>query len=165
MLEKAAKQKGQHMFSFFRQKKQNDVRDCIQRILNRTAPKIQVLQELRVEPRYSRSVAIVLVPWEDEPLVDQATYALVQDLSDYGARIIVQQPIRMPELLCCFALDEIRYLLGTVRQARPLGGGFWQCGISFHETVVASEYFRLEEMQSLFDGLNPVESDCETATA
>ena len=154
------------MFSFFRQKKQNEVRGCIQWILNRTTPNVQVLQELRVEPRYNRSIAIVLVPWDEEPLVDNATYAVVQDLSDYGARIIVQQPIPTTELLCCFVLEEVRYLLGTVRQARPLGGGFLQCGIQFDETIAKSDHLCFQELQTLFDGLNPVEeSACESATA
>jgi hypothetical protein len=143
------------MFSFFRQKKQNDVRDCIQRILNRTAPRTQVLQDLRVEPRYQRSVAIVLIPWNEEPLVDQAAFALVQDLSDYGARMIAQQPIEASEYVCCFALDEMRYLRGEVRRARPLGGGFWQCGINFLETIMPGEHLQLEELQPMYDSLSP----------
>lgn len=145
------------MFSFFRQKKQNDLRDCIQRILNRSAPRMRTSEELRLEPRYSRSVAIVLIPWDDEPLVEHASYALVQNLSDRGARIIAQKPILVPELLCCFAVENVRFLRGTVRQAGPLGGGFWQCGIKFNETVSAADHCRLEELQPLFDGLNPTE--------
>ena len=145
------------MFSFFRQKKQNDIRDCVQRILNRSAPRMQTSEDLRLEPRYSRSVAIVLIPWDGEPLVEHASYALVQDLSDRGARIIAQKPILVPELVCCFAVDNIRFLRGAVRQARPLGGGFWQCGISFQETVLATDYYRLEDLQPLFDSLNPSE--------
>jgi hypothetical protein len=145
------------MFSFFRQKKQNDVRDCVQRILNRSAPRMQSSEELRLEPRYSRSVAIVLIPWDTEPFIEHASYALVQDLSDRGARIIAQKPILVPELLCCFAVDEIRFLRGSVRRARPLGGGFWQCGIKFQETVLSTDFCRFEELQPLFDSLNPTE--------
>jgi hypothetical protein len=153
------------MFSFFRQKKQNELRDCIQRILNRSAPRMPTSGDLRREPRYKRSVAIVLIPWDEEPLVEHASYALVQDLSDRGARIIAQKPILVPELLCCFAVDNIRFLRGTVRQARPLGGGFWQCGINFHETILATDHCRLDELQPLFDGLNPTEDALSATTA
>ena len=141
------------MFSFFGQKKQNEVRDCVQRILNRSRPTRQGVDELRLEPRYSRSVAVVLVPWDSEPLVEHASYGLVQDLSDYGARIIAQRPILVPQLLCCFAVDGDQLLLGNVRRAGPLGGGFWQCGIKFMETIPPVAHFRLEELQPLLDGL------------
>jgi hypothetical protein len=154
------------MFSFLRQKKQNEVRDSIQRILNLSASRVQVTNEVRLEPRYSRSVAVILIPWDSEPLVEHATFALVQDLSDYGARIVAQQPILVPRLLCCFAVDQLRFLLGEVRQAAPLGGGFWQCGISFRETIHIAEHLRLEQLQPMFDGLNPnEEAALDTAEA
>ena len=143
------------MFSFFRQKKQNEVRDCIQRILNRSRPKRHVTPDLRLEPRYSRSVAVILIPWDVEPLVEHSTYALVQDLSDRGARIIAQKPILVSQLLCCFATDSVRFLLGTVRQAGPIGGGFWQCGIKFHELISIGDHPRLQQLLPLLNGLNP----------
>jgi hypothetical protein len=146
------------MFSFFRQKKQNELRACVQGILNRSAPRLRTSGDLRLEPRYSRSVAIVLIPWDEEPLVEHASYALVHDLSDRGARIIAQKPILVPELLCCFAVDNTRMLRGsTVGQARPLGGGFWQCGVKFQEVILDTDYLQLEELQPLFEGLNPTE--------
>src|SRR4029079_5617042 len=142
------------MFSFFRQKQQNEVRDCVQRILNRSRPKRDGTPELRLEPRYSRSVAVILVPWDEEPLVEHAAYALVQNLSDPRARIIVQKPILVPRLLCCFALDDVRFLLGTVQQASALGGGFWQCGIRFSETIALGDHPSLERLQPLWEGLD-----------
>jgi len=141
------------MFSFFGQKKQNKVRDSIQRILNRSKPTRKSAHEHRLEPRYCRSVAVVLVPWDSEPLVDHASYGLVQDMSDYGARIIAQRPILVPQLLCCFAIEGAQLPLGSVRRAVPIGGGFWQCGIKFTETIPPTAHFRLDELQSLMDGL------------
>jgi hypothetical protein len=141
------------MFSFFGQKKQNEVRDCVQRILNRSRPARQSAHEHRLEPRYCRSVAVVLVPWDSEPLVEHASYGLVQDMSDYGARIIAQRPILVPQLLCCFAVEGVQLLLGGVRRAGPLGGGFWQCGIKFAETIQPAAHFRLDELQPMMDGL------------
>ena len=85
------------MFSFFNQKKQNEVRDCLQRILNRSKPTRETLDEHRLEHRYSRSVAVVLVPWDSEPLLDHASYGLVQDMSDFGAGIIAQRPMVTPQ--------------------------------------------------------------------
>jgi hypothetical protein len=149
------------MFSFFRQKQQNEVRDCIQRILNRSRPKRQAVPDLRLEPRYSRSVAIILIPWDDEPLVDHAAYALVQNLSDRGARIIAQKPILVERLLCCFALDGVRFLSGTVRQAAALGGGFWQCGITFNEAIALGDHPILERLQPLWEGLAAARAEHE----
>jgi hypothetical protein len=141
------------MFSFFGQKKQNEVRDCIQRILNRSKPTRQTVDEHRLEPRYCRSVAVVLVPWDSEPLLEHASYGLVQDMSDFGARIIAQRPILVPHLLCCFAVEGFQLLLGNVRRADPIGGGFWQCGIKFMETIQPKAHLRLDELQSMMDGL------------
>jgi hypothetical protein len=40
-----------------------------------------------------------------------------------------------------------------VRRAGPLGGGFWQCGLKFTETVAPPAHFRLDALQAMLDGL------------
>jgi hypothetical protein len=146
------------MFSFFRQKKQNEVRDCVQRILNRSAPNPSEFEDLRLDPRYDRSVPVILIPWDREPLVEHACYALVQNLSDFGARLIAQKPILVEELLCCFAVDDVQFLLATVQRSKPLGGGFWECGIRFSESITPAAHLRLDDLQPFVEGLS-TESD------
>jgi hypothetical protein len=151
------------MFAFLRQKRQNEVRACIHGILNNSVPRRTNPVDQRVEPRYNRSVAVIQIPWDGEPLIDHAVYGLVQNLSDRGARIIAQKPILVDQVLCAFAVDQVRFLLGSVRQASPLGGGFWQCGVKFTDLINGSDHPSLEELNSLYAGLSPHAPAGETA--
>ena len=145
------------MFSFTRRKKQTDVREYLQRVLNRTTP-VVTAPDGRAEGRYSRSMAVIIVPWADGPALRESTFGLVQNLSDRGAGVVTNRNVQAAELLCGFWMDELQLVLGEVRSTTAIGGGHWLLGVEFNEMISWTKCPELDPLRILAEGLLPPES-------
>jgi hypothetical protein len=152
------------MFSFTKRRKQTEVREYLQRLLNRTTPVVAQPDE-RAEDRYSRSIAVIVVPWTDGPVLRESTFALVHNLSDRGAGIVTDQNRQVDQVLCGFWVDGLQFVLAKVRSKTPVGGGYWLVGVEFSELVTLAECPDLEPLCILAAGLMPPQEVTTSALA
>jgi hypothetical protein len=143
------------MFSFSRQKRENQLRSFLARAIDLTNPQLAPTDgETRVFDRYNRTIPVLVTPWErGGPVIGESASAVTKDLSSQGVSVILQQPYRCVDVVVSFWLPESphiassngpTFVLGEVRQNAQIGGGYWQLGISFAELLQVSDRRELE---------------------
>jgi hypothetical protein len=142
---------------FDTQKRLNEVRCFVRRLVDLTSPNLPPLEgESRLDDRSNRVVPAVVSPWEHgRPIVNEVTYGLTKDLSDRGLSVVLHQPFRSPQAVVGLWLEGPQFALGDVRQNVPLGGGFWQLGVELVDLLDPAEWPDVQSLVSLAAHLVP----------
>ena len=142
------------MLSIFNRKNLVELVSCVNRICDLTAPNRPRSEESRAETRYSRSIPIVVGPFEhDDDAANGLFVGLTRDLSDHGIGIVVDREIETEELFVAFWFGEEEtqepwFFRGRVKTQRRTGMGLWSVGIEFEEFMNRS---RRKQIAPLFD--------------
>jgi len=153
-------------FSFKERNKQIELRNCLRRIVDITSPNLPPLEgDARSDNRYNRTIPVLLAPWEDDgPVVDESATALTKDFSELGIALVLHQPFRAEQVVIAFRLSSeprlevgstLYFVLGSVRQNAPIGGGFWQLGIMLTDLLNRADLPQLEPLVSITSDLVP----------
>lgn len=146
------------MYSFSQRKRQLEVADVVQRIINQTTPGwAPTPDESRSERRSNRVIPILLARWDaDKGRPIEPMYALTKDLSGSGLALIVNRPFPAGAVLVGIRHEgEARFVSGTVCHTVPLGGGFWHIGVELAEILFPADYRALSLLEPLIDELEP----------
>lgn len=141
------------VFSFLgSRKKAVDLSGYMRRICDLTVPDWRnAVDDVRKEPRYSRTLPVLVCPWiANRPSVDAAIFAVTKEVSDRGVSILSCAPME-GEFVVAFSLPAASgsdpwFFLGTAKRSTAVGGGFWATGIELLEFANAT---RLRELQTL----------------
>ncbi len=140
-----------------KKERQRDAKVLLNQIARMTDSELTPVQEeSRQHIRKSRVFPVLLTPWETgDPAVADSVYGLTKDVSDRGLALVLQSPYRIEQALiglvipspddpdsCC----KLHFVLGTVRQNVPLGGGYWQLGIELDELLQMDDHPSLEQL-------------------
>ena len=143
------------MFWFKKARNAADFRPYMRRIADLTIPNLaRVATEHRVENRYNRTFTVLIWPWlAGEGVTAAGWRGFTKDISDYGAGLVVTQPILTDEVLVAFFLErsimeEPWFFLGSVTRNDDIGGGFWIAGVEWLEFM--NEH-RLREVAGLVE--------------
>ena len=98
------------MYSFKKQKKQNEVHGFLRRLIDTSSPNLNRLDgDDRWQGRCNRTFPVLLVPFEDKlPVPADAVFALTKNLSSQGAAFVLQHPLRAKNLLIVFSVESSR---------------------------------------------------------
>ena len=138
------------MFSFTRQRRENQLRGFLARVLDLTNPKLSPpAGETRVFDRHNRTIPVLVAPWENGgPVIGESANAVTKDISNQGLSVILPQPYRCTDVIVGFWLPKSphvaaasgpTFVMGEVRQNVQIGGGYWQLGISFTRLLDVSD--------------------------
>ena len=140
-----------------KKERQRDAKVLLSQIAGMTDSELTPVQEdSRQHVRKSRVFPVLLTPWEDGgPTVADSVYALTKDVSGQGLALVLQSPYRIEQAViglvipspgdpnaCC----KLHFVLGTVRQNVPLGGGYWQLGFELNELLQMDDHPSLEQL-------------------
>lgn len=142
----------------FRRKKQPDLFRMIRRFIDRSSPVLPPSSgESRWEDRSNRTIPVLLAPRDGESVCsDEATFAITKNLSDHGLALVLPHPFRAESVVIGFwHADAPYFVLGSVRQNVPLGGGFWQVGLELHQMLTMADHPDLMPLASLAGRLDP----------
>lgn len=150
------------MFAFDNRKRLCEVRRFVRQLVDLTSPNVSPLEgEARTENRSNRALPALLVPWEnDQPVVDESTYAITKDFSDRGLALVLPQPFKSVLVVVGLWLDSPRFALAEVRQNVPLGGGFWQIGVELTRLLDSTESPQVQPLLPLAARLVPRAKPC-----
>lgn len=146
------------MFSFDQRKNQMEVHRVIRRVMDTSSPNLPPsVGEARWESRSNRTIPVLLTPFEEGVAVPtRSVFAVTKDLSSQGVAAIVDRPPDYESILVGMLVDgEPVFARAAVRQAAPLGGGFWQLGIELIELATADNCGRLEDVARIAHYLDP----------
>lgn len=146
------------MFSFDRRKNQMEVHRVIRRVMDTSSPNLPPsVGDARWESRSNRTIPILLTPFEGGvALPTRSVFAVTKDLSSQGVAAIVDRPPDYESILVGILVDgEAVFARAAVRQAAPLGGGFWQLGIELIELATTENCGRLDELARVAQFLDP----------
>jgi len=150
------------MFSFDTRKRLCEVRSFVRQVVDLTTPGLPPDSgEFRADGRSNRALPVLLTPWEDDqPVVEESTYAITKDLSDRGLSLVLQQPLKSVHVVAGLWLESPRFALAEVRQNSPLGGGFWQLGLELVQLLDAAEFPQVQSLIPLAGWLAPRVKAC-----
>jgi len=150
------------MFTFGSRKRLCEVRRFVRHLVDLTSPNLPPLEgESRTEDRSNRALPALLVPWEnDQPVVDESTYAITKDFSDRGVALVLHQPFKSVLVVVGLWLESPRFALAEVRQNVPLGGGFWQIGVELIELLDSTQSPQVQSLLPLAAQLVPRAKPC-----
>jgi hypothetical protein len=139
------------MLLFELSRRQMVVRSFLRRLLDVTCPTLPPLEgERRNSERISRVLPIILMPWENgKPVVDEAAFAITKDFGDCSVAIVLQQPFRADKVVLGIWLEGPNYLQGVIEQNSPIGGGFWQLGITLERVLPVGDYPVLDKLSPM----------------
>lgn len=147
------------MYSFKKQKKQNEVHGFLRRLIDTSSPNLNRLDgDDRWQGRCNRTFPVLLVPFEDKvPVVADAVFALTKNLSSQGAALVLHHPFRSNEkILIVFSVESsLTYIAAELRQMTPVGGGYWQVGVELREILSPDTIKHVDQLESLTDNLVP----------
>jgi hypothetical protein len=126
------------MLWFQSRDKQAELHRVIRRLINASTPNRAPSQgESRWESRSNRTIPVLLVPYDDNVLsTGELAYALSKNMSTRGLALVLHQPLRAEQVVVgIWSNQQAHFVLATVRQSGPLGGGFWQIGLEAKELL------------------------------
>ena len=146
------------MYSFKKQKKQNDVHGFLRRLIDTSSPNLNRLDgDDRWQGRCNRTFPVLLVPFEDKtPVAADAVYALTKNLSSQGAALVLHHPFRAKKFLIVFSVESsLTYIAAELKQITPVGGGYWQLGVELREILSPGKIKHVDQLEPLTDNLVP----------
>jgi hypothetical protein len=145
------------MVFFELNRRQVVIQTFLRRLLDVTCPAVPPLEgERRRRERIQRVIPVLLLPWErNRPMVEEVSSALTKDFGDCSVAVVLNQPFRSEEAVVGIWLEGPNYLQGVVEQNSPMGGGFWQIGITFERMLPVGDYPELDRLHSLASRLVP----------
>lgn len=146
------------MFSFKKRNTQMEVHRVVRRVMDTSSPNRPPSEgDERWESRSNRTIPILLTPFEDGvALPTRSVFAVTKDLSSQGVAVIADHRPDYEAILVGILVDgEPVFARAAVRQAHPLGGGFWQLGIELLELATLETCGRLDDVARIARYLNP----------
>ncbi len=139
------------MLLFELSRRQMVVKSFLRRLLDVTCPALPPLEgERRSSERIPRVLPVILMPWEKgKPVVEEATFAITKDFGDCSVALVLPQPFRAEDAVVGIWLEGPNYLHGVVQQNSPIGGGFWQLGITLERLLPLGDYPLLEKLNPM----------------
>ena len=144
------------MFSFGQRAKAIEVHRIMRRLIDVSGAKV-CLHEGRSEDRALRMIPVIVAAYErGSPALGELTRGLTKDLSSQGLGVVADQPFHAEAIVVAFSISQKPvFILGQVRQARPLGGGYWQLGLHLTEVALPADHPALETILPLVEHLEP----------
>lgn len=152
------------MFSFSERAKVVESQKLLRRIMDASSLNLFHEGSSRGETRSNRTIPVLLLPYEDGRVVLQkAVYAVSKDLSSQGIALILSEPLHAERVVVGLLVDDRpRFLLGEVRQASAVGGGFWQVGVATTDVFEPTGCDSLSALGLLTDALRPTAGSCRS---
>jgi hypothetical protein len=139
------------MFKVFKKPEVADFTPIMRRLVDVTTPNVSMVEEMRMERRYNRTLPVMVAPSvKGRPDGNALSHAVSHDFSDRGLAIISSTPLSGEEFFVSVwpmskAFDEPLHLKCALCSCHPISTVFWSCGFSVLEimnlhqrTVVAS---------------------------
>ena len=135
------------MYLFAKRNRSAELFPYVRRICDLTTPNLPQVDSVgRSENRLNRAIPTLLCPWErNRPVADESSICLTCDMSDRGARLMLNQPIDVEEIVLGYWIQDVDmpepwFFLADVRRCQPAGGGFWSLGVEL--TYPAHDRYR-----------------------
>jgi hypothetical protein len=133
----------------------------LHRLVDTTMSLVLEADDQRSDPRTPRCMPVLLCPFDGEPRIEHASYAMTQNISSTGMALWTRAPLDGECVLVGFWFDGRALLLSCkVRRQQPVGGGFWYVGLEAEAIVPADNRAALAPLLALAENLVP-----ETAAA
>ncbi len=144
------------MYSFDKRKDQLDVHKFMRRIIDTSTPVPSAVDQ-RWEGRSLRAMPVLICPVQDgTPIVDEATFALTENLSSDGVSIVLPSELAAYRVVVGFWVESrVELVLGQVKRQAPLGGGFWRLGVQLLEQANRGSFPAWNELSTLVKQLDP----------
>lgn len=137
---------------FEERRKKQEVWRVMRRIIDTsTSESLLPDEDNRQEPRYPLSMP-VLIQGFDAEAKSSPGIAISKNISDDGVSLMCPFEVTSELAFCCIWEEQPMCFIGSVRQSRYAGGGYWEIGIEFQEITSLGEWGSL---RSLAMSLNP----------
>ncbi len=124
-------------------KKLQSVQNFILKLVNNNCPELKAFIEGdRGDKRINLTLVVLIVPLVDGKLqIDDAFYAVTQDLSVAGVGIVLDRQVALNEAIVGFRTEgDVTFVYSKAKHVTPMGGGFLRLGLELTEVISNGDY-------------------------